>query len=104
LPVVTTTITADRISRTGERTASITGLLLTGKVAFATVVTLTAKIKVTKCKLNITPENVTGPRSVRFNITTAVLGFLFLQEKRSYESIVGFTLIISSIILLTLQK
>jgi len=55
------------LSRTGERTASITGLVLTKKVAFATVVALTAKINVVKCKLNITPEIVTRLRSVRFN-------------------------------------
>ena len=37
-------------------------------------------------------------------LTAAVLGFLFLQERLSYESIVGFALIISSIILLTFRK
>jgi drug/metabolite transporter (DMT)-like permease len=37
-------------------------------------------------------------------LTAAVLGFLFLHERLSYESIVGFTLIISSIVLLTLRE
>ena len=37
-------------------------------------------------------------------LTAAVLGFLFLQERLSYEAIVGFALIISSIVLLALRE
>lgn len=37
-------------------------------------------------------------------LTAAVLGFLFLQERLSYESLVGFMMIISSVILLTFQS
>ncbi|MGA3404471.1 MAG: EamA family transporter [Candidatus Bathyarchaeia archaeon] len=37
-------------------------------------------------------------------LTAAVVGFLFLQERLSYDSIVGFVLIISSIVLLSLRE
>lgn len=36
-------------------------------------------------------------------VTAATLGFLFLQERLSYDSILGFAMIISSIILLSLR-
>jgi len=47
----------------GERTASITGLVFTKNVAFAIVVSLTAKMKVAKCRLRNTPETATRVKS-----------------------------------------
>jgi len=37
-------------------------------------------------------------------VAAAALGFLFLQERLSYDSMVGFAMIISSIVLLSLQS
>ncbi len=47
----------------GERTASITGLVLTRNVAFATVVSFTAKMKVAKCRLSNSPDAITSSSS-----------------------------------------
>jgi len=42
--------------------------MLTRKVAFATVVNLTARINITKCRLNITPDTDIKKKSVRDNL------------------------------------
>jgi hypothetical protein len=47
----------------GESVASITGLVFTKKVALAIVVSLTAKMKVAKCRLRNTPEIATRVKS-----------------------------------------
>jgi len=47
----------------GESAASITGLVFTKKVALAIVVSLTAKMKVAKCRLRNTPEIATRAKS-----------------------------------------
>jgi hypothetical protein len=62
--------------KSGERTASITGLVFTKKVAFAIVVSLTAKMKVAKCRLRNTPETATRvksrlPRKRKFRLADA---------------------------------
>jgi hypothetical protein len=44
----------------GDITASMIGLVFTRKVAFATVVSLTAKINVAKCRLSTEPEIATS--------------------------------------------
>jgi hypothetical protein len=65
--MMTATLSRDvvlSLIRMGESTASITGLVLTRKVAFATVVNLTARINVAKWRLNITPDMATSKRSL----------------------------------------
>lgn len=66
--VATRTLTASRDvvrspKKRGHRTASITGLVLTKKVAFAMVVSFTAKMKVAKCRLRNTPDAATSVKS-----------------------------------------
>jgi len=57
----------------GDKTASITGLVFTKKVAFATVVSLTAKMNVVKCMHRKIPEIMTRIRSRFLSILRLLL-------------------------------